>query len=260
VAEGLVIINPLIRIASSLKDTYLRCLVHADLVGVLLRQKKYEQANEILKNLFNDVIKIEDPKTRAEVFGSLLDILKKVKCEGIKDLLDQILKNASSVLSKRHLANMYVLAAETLATNGFDKESNEVFVKAFALVREMTDLEEMAMTICTVSAAITLSKLPLSESAVQDIINTTLKMPQPFRDRALRCSSEILIHAGNIKKAEELADTIENVNERDAAYRELAKHLISKANYAHAIQIIEKISKEEEKACILRYWASSIIE
>lgn len=259
-AEGIIVINPVIKLASSIEDTYLRCLVYADLCGALLRQKKIEQFNEIMSNILEDITSVNDEKQRAEIIGTLLEAIKRIKYEKIDEVLVSILAKSTNVLSQRYLANMYVIATEALTCNEQMDLANEYFLKAFSLVREIKDPGEKALAICTISATITLDKLPLSEEVISNIIATTEEMNAKFKDRALRCMSEILVVTGNIQKAEELAAKIEDLSERDAAYRELAKFMINQANYTHAIQLIERISKDEEKASVLRFWSAKIAE
>lgn len=260
-SEYPVITTPIIQLTETLSDPYLRGIIKAYYLGTLIKTSKFDKINDALNSIFNELEQIDAEDLRGDILIELADVLIQTKYDKVKEILDRIVQYINeSFKREKFKTEVLIHVVCAFAHNDLLDIAKDTFLQVLEGIRKIRSEKDRIINLCKWPVTFGLATLKLSDETIDNIITLVNDFSEEHRPRALRCVCEILIRLMQFSKAEELAEQIENKKERDALLRELAKGLLENKNYGHAVEIINKIELEHEKASVLKYWAKLIVQ
>ena len=253
------IINPALHIANSLNDPYLRNIVKADFIGALIQSHKKDRALELLEDILRELPEVESDSQKTDILCTIATTFAKIKIPEAEQLLDRIISVTEHIADPYYLVEVYIHSVASLSCNDQPEKAKVLFSETLEKLKEIKPVKKRLMSLC---------KWPMIFSGIllklePDTIDKLKGIPEEFtgdhKIRAYRCIAELLLRIGQIDVAEKLSELITKDEEKNAFLRELAKTLIDRNEYTHAVQVIETISNENDKASVLRKWAQRII-
>ena len=253
------IINPALQIANSLSDPYLRNIVKADFIGALIQSHKKERAINLFEEILTELPQIESDSQKTDILCTIATTFAKIKIPEADTLLDRVISVTEHIADPYYLVEVYIHSVASLSCNEQPEKAKILFNETLEKLKTIKPVKKRLMSLC---------KWPMIFSGIilrlePDTVDKLTKIPEEFtgahKIRAYRCIAELLLRIGQIDTAEKLSELITDDEEKNAFLRELAKTLIERNEYTHAVQVIETISNENDKASVLRKWAQKIV-
>lgn len=253
------IINPVLQIANTLSNPYLRNIVKADFIGALIQSHKNERAIQLLEEILRELPQIESDSQKTEVLCTVATTFAKIKIPEAEQLLEKVISVTEHITDPYYLVEVYIHTVASLSCNEKPERAKTLFNETLEKLKDIKPIKKRLITLCKWPVIFSGIILKLEPDTVDKLKGIPEEFTSPHKIRAYRCIAELLLRIGQIDIAETLSEQITEDEEKNAFLRELAKTLIERNEYTHAVQIIEAISNENDKASVLRKWAQKII-